>query len=405
MCYEYYPMTHISIGEKWRRMLTQLNEKQRRYYAAFEAKAIGFGGVSLFAYETGMSRDTIHIGIREIESGTMLEGERVRHAGGGRKGVLEKDPSIADDLDEIAEPKGSPDSPLKWTTKSFGNVREALSGMGHHIGMTTVRNVLKACQYSLQADRKNIEGGSKDPDRDRQFQHINEETKEFLQKGIPVISVDCKKKEKIGNFKNNGREWQKAGEATQVNVYDFFNLAEGKAIPYGIYEVNTNKGFVNVGVDHDTAEFAVQSIRMWWEHIGKKRYPRATELAIRSDSGGSNGKRNRLWKYCLQQFANTENLTIHVSHLPVGTSKWNAIEHKLFSFISINWRGKPLTSLETVIRLISNTKTKKGLTVEVVADTQSYQTKKKISDTLFNTLHIIRDTFRGDLNYTIAPNL
>jgi len=386
-------------------MLAILNEKQRRYYAAYEVKALGHGGVSLFASKTDISRDTIHVGIREIESGNMLEGDRVRRVGGGRKPITEIDPTIEDDLDILAEPKGNPDSPLKWTTKSFDNLREMLLRMGHRIGKTTVRNLLKACDYSLQSDRKNIEEKKKDPDRDRQFRHINDETKSFLKQGIPVISIDCKKKEKLGNFRNNGREWHKKGAAPQVNVYDFYSLTEGQAIPYGVYEVNTNKGFVNVGTSHDTAEFAVASISHWWERIGKKRYPKVRELAIRCDSGGSNAKRNRLFKYSLQQFANKSGLQLHVSHLPVGTSKWNAIEHKLFSFISINWRGKPLTSLETVIRLISKTKTKKGLTVEVIEDRKWYPTKKKITDDVFKTINLIKDTFRDDLNYTIAPNV
>ncbi|SRR5258706_242040 len=398
-------MTKIVVGEKWRQMMEVLNEKQRRYYAALEAKMLGYGGVSLLHRETGIARETIYQGIREIESGNTLEGERVRRVGGGRKTVTTHDPRVAEDLEDIAEPKGDPEAVLRWTTKSFANLKETLIHRGHHISRTSVRNLLKKLGFSLQADKKTIEGETHDPDRNAQFAHINDATKQFLAKAVPVLSIDCKKKELIGNFKNHGREWRKKKTGEKVNVYDFLSVAKGKAIPYGIYEVNTNKGFVNVGSDHDTAEFAVNSLREWWKRIDSKRYTKTKEVYLTSDSGGSNGARVRLWKVSLQQLSNETGLIIHVSHLPPGTSKWNKIEHKLFAFISMNWRAQPLVSMEVIIKLIGGTKTRSGLTVEVVEDRNMYQTKKKVSDEAFATINIMRDTFRGDWNYTIYPNV
>jgi len=284
----------------------------------------------------------------------------------------------------------------------MSKLKEALKGQGHSIGATAIRELVKRMGFSLKANKKGIEG-TVHADRDAQFQQINRTGKAFEAAGKPMISVDCKKKELIGNFKNNGREWQAKGQDTIVHVYDYRSIADGKAVPYGVYDLVHNKGFVNVGIDHETAEFAVESIRRWWQNVGKQLYPTSQELLIVADGGGSNGARNRLWKMQLQQLATETGLTITVCHLPPATSKWNKIEHRLFSYISINWRGKPLTSFETVIELISHTTTKQGLTVTAVKDTNSYPTGIKVSDEDLATLSIKREAFHGDWNYSIQP--
>jgi len=291
---------------------------------------------------------------------------------------------------------------LKWTSKSVAHLTKALQAMGHTIADTALRDVLLSLGYSLRANKKTMEGNSHE-DRDAQFAHSKERCEQFEQAGNPIISVDCKKKELLGTFKNNGREWQAKGEQTSVNVYDFLSLASGKAIPYGIYDLVHNRGFVNVGIDHDTAEFAVESIRRWWHESGKALYPGKSDLLITADGGGSNGVRNRLWKQKLQQFATEEHLTITVAHYPPATSKWNKIEHRLFSFISINWRAKPLTSLEVVLELISHTTTTEGLTVTAIKDSQTYPTGLKVTDEDMARLHLLRDAFHGEWNYTIKP--
>ncbi len=302
----------------------------------------------------------------------------------------------------MLEPKGDPQSLVKWTSKSVSKLREALTSQGHAIGETAIRRMLKAMGFSLKANKKRIEGTSH-ADRDAQFQHINRIGKAFEAKGKPVISVDCKKKELIGNFKNNGKEWQAKGQETVVNVYDYLSLADGKAVPYGIYDLVHNRGFVNVGLDHETAEFAVESIKRWWQSMGSKLYPTSEELLIVADGGGSNGVRNRLWKRQLQRLAHETGLAITVCHLPPATSKWNKIEHRLFSYISINWRGKPLLSLETIIELISHTTTEEGLTVTAVKDASIYPTGIKVSDEEMAKLNITREPFHGEWNYTIRP--
>jgi len=398
-------MTSIPAQEKWKRMLPRLNEKQQRYYLALEAKTIGYGGITQIAQATGISRETITNGVREIETGNTLEGERVRRPGGGRKKLTETDRTLTDDLEALVDPKGDPQSFIKWITKSVAHIREALNAKGHTIRDASVRRLLRSRGFSLQASRKTIEGDTIHPDRDAQFQHINKKTKQFVEENQPVISIDTKKKELIGNYKNNGREWKRNGEPTKVNVYDFIDKTRGKAVPYGIYEVAVNKGFVNVGTSADTAEFAGNSLMAWWERVGKKRYKKAREIYITSDSGGSNGVRVRLWKLALQKFANLTGLIVHVSHLPPGTSKWNKIEHKMFAFISINWRSVPLTSMEVIIKLIANTKTKEGLEIEVAKDTNVYRKKIKVSDAELATVNIQRDAFHGEWNYMISPNV
>lgn len=382
-------------------MKALLNEKQWRQYLALEAKEQG--SLLLVTKIAGVSANTVRRGIQEIETGESYRpGDRIRREGAGPKKLADSDPTLVTDLESMVEPKGDPMSLTRWTTKSLANLVEGLTQKGHTIKKSALAKLLATLGFSLKANKKNIEGISH-PDRDAQFQHINKSCKLFESLGNPIISVDCKKRELIGNFKNNGKEWQPKGKNTTVNVYDFKSIADGKAIPYGIYDVLKNAGFINVGTDHDTAVFAVTSIKRWWLTIGKKLYPKAKEILITSDCGGSNGVRNRLWKRELQQLANETKLSITVNHLPPATSKWNKIEHRLFSFISINWRGKPLTSLETIIELLSHTTTKEGLTVKAVVDQNTYPTKIKVSDEEYNAINIHRDTFHGEWNYTIKP--
>ncbi len=394
-------MMQVSRTEKYERMREMLNEKQWRHYLALEAQERG--SVAQVAQEAGVSHNTIRRGLREVEAGEHYSaGDRQREQGGGRKKAVEKDGSLLADLESLLEPKGDPMSLLKWTTKSVAHLKEALKQMGHEVAQTTIRRILRRRGYSLRANKKNSEGTSH-PDRDAQFEHIHATCQAFEQHGNPIISVDCKKKELLGQFKNNGAEWQAKGEATEVNVYDFLSLADGKAIPSGIYDLVHNQGFVNVGIDHDTAEFAVESIRRWWQQWGKALYPGKKALLITADGGGSNGVRNRLWKKKLQELANEEQLAITVAHYPPATSKWNKIEHRLFSFISINWRAKPLTSLEVVVELISHTTTEEGLTVTALKDSKTYPTGTKVTDEELAALHLLRDTFHGEWNSTILP--
>jgi transposase len=364
---------------------------------------MGPGGISQVAREAKVTRKTIRKGLGELEAGALYQpGERIRQQGGGRKKNTVKDGTLRADLEGMLDPKGDPESLLRWTSKSVSKLRKALTCQGHMIGETAIRGMLHEMGFSLKATKKSIEGGSH-ADRDAQFQHINRTGKAFEAKGQPVISVDCKKKELMGNFKNGGREWQAKGQEATVNVYDYLSIADGKAIPYGIYDLVQNSGFVNVGIDHETAEFAVESIRRWWKSAGSKLYPRSRELLIVADGGGSNSARSRLWKQQVQHLANETGLAITICHLPPATSKWNKIEHRLFSYISINWRGKPLTSLETIIELISHTTTEEGLTVMAVKDTNSYPTGIKVSDKDMAALNLTSHPFHGDWNYTIQP--
>lgn len=392
----------MTTQEQYAILKKELNERQWRWFLATEAEKLGYGGVSIVARLSGSDRETISRGKQELAVGTMPE--RIRKPGGGRKKLTEKDPTLLRDLEALVEPKGDPMRLVQWTTKSLQTLVLALAASGHSIKKSALAQLLASLGYSLKANKKNIEGASH-PDRDEQFKKINATCKRFEAEGNPIISVDCKKKELIGNFKNEGKEWQPKGHNTIVNVYDFRSLADGKAIPYGIYDTIQNAGFVNVGVDHETAAFAVESIRRWWELVGKKLYPEKKELLITSDGGGSNGVKNRLWKKELQRLANQTGLSITVCHLPPATSKWNKIEHRLFSYISINWRAKPLTSLETIIELISHTTTKEGLTVTAIVDTNSYPTGIKVTDAEMKTLNLLRDSFHGEWNYTIKPEV
>ena len=389
----------MTTKEQYAILRPTLNELQWRIYLGTEAEKIGFGGVSIVARESGSDRKTIRKGRKEF---VQPFPNRVRREGGGRKSIKDADTTLLSDLEDLLEPKGDPMALVQWTTKSLSNLTSLLEKQDHAIKKSALANLLSSLGFSLKGNKKNIEGISH-PDRDLQFQHIKKTCKTFENKGNPIISVDCKKKELIGNFKNNGKEWQPKGKNTVVNVYDFKNIADGKACPYGVYDTIKNAGFVNVGVDHDTASFAVESIRRWWNNTGKKLYPDKKEILITSDGGGSNGVRNRLWKKELQKFSNETGLSVTVAHFPPATSKWNKIEHRLFSFISINWRAKPLTSLETIIELLSHTKTDEGLRVTAVVDKNIYPIGVKVSDEEMRKLNIIRNEFHGDWNYTIHP--
>lgn len=391
----------VDRREKYQQMRALLHEKQWRQYLALEAKERG--SISVVVQEAGASPNTIRRGIREVEAEEgSPPGGRQRHPGGGRKKIIEKDATLQAHLESLLEPKGDPMSLLKWTSKSVAHLKKSLQAMGHQIADTALRDLLLALGYRLAANKKNLEGRSHE-DRDAQFAQIKAQCEQFEQRADPIISVDCKKKELIGNFKNNGAEWQAKGEKTEVSAYDFLSLADGKAVPYGVYDLVHNQGFVNVGIDHDTAEFAVASIKRWWQQVGKALYPGKSNLLITADGGGSNGVRNRLWKKQLQDFANEEQLSITVAHYPPATSKWNKIEHRLFSFISINWRAKPLTSLEVVLELISHTTTQQGLTVTAVKDAQTYPTGLKVTDDELAALNLVRASFHGEWNYTIKP--
>jgi transposase len=394
-------MEKLSIEQEYQQMRRMLNEKQWRQYLAAEAQRRE--SISQVAREAGVSKNTVKRGLKELEAGEGYRpGERIRQPGGGMKKLVETDVTLLADLEQELDPKGDPMSFVQWTSKSLAHLVEALTAKGHQIRKSALAEILHDLGFSLHSNKKTIEGTAH-PDRDAQFGHINSKCREFEQKGSPIISVDCKKKELLGNFKNNGREWQAKGENTCVNVYDFLSLANGKAVPYGIYDLIQKSGFVNVGIDHDTAEFAVESIRRWWLSLGKALYPDKKEVLITADGGGSNGTRNRLWKKKLQDLANEEQLAITVVHYPPATSKWNKIEHRLFSFISINWRAKPLTSLEVVLELISHTTTKTGLAVIAVKDSNTYPTGLKVSDDELAALNLSRESFHGEWNYTIRP--
>ncbi len=392
--------TH-STAEKYAQLQALLNEQQWRQYLALEAQ--DRGTIAGVARDASVSRNTVKRGLKEVAAGaTYRPGARIRKAGGGRRKLVDRDATLLADLEQALDPKGDPMRLVQWTTKSVAHLTTALAAQGHRIQRTALTKVLRDLGFSLRANKKTIEG-TPPPDRDAQFGHINSTCKAFAQRSEPIISVDCKKKELIGEFKNNGREWQAKGTDTRVNVYDFLSLADGKAVPYGVYDLVHNRGFVNVGIDHDTAEFAVESIRRWWQTCGQQLYPNARQLLITADSGGSNGARTRLWKQRLQAFANEAQLAITVAHYPPATSKWNKIEHRLFAYISINWRAKPLRSLETIIELISHTTTTAGLQVTAVKDSHAYPTGIKVSEAEMEALNISRDTFHGEWNYTIRP--
>jgi Rhodopirellula transposase DDE domain len=394
-----------AIGERFRSMAPELSERQRRLWAASEARAAGWGGITATARATGMAIDTIRKGVAELESGQRLDSGRVRRPGGGRKPLLESDPTIADDIERLIDEdcRGDPESLLRWTAKSVRQVAAALREMGHDVHFTSVAMLMRLLGYSLQANVKTREGASH-PDRDAQFQHINTTAKAAVAAGWPVISVDTKKKELVGDFKNGGREWHLKGKPELVRVHDFKDKKLGKAIPYGVYDLKFDKGYVNVGIDHDTAQFAVNSIRSWWQYLGSERYAHVPRLTITADCGGSNGNRQRLWKVELQKLANETQLDIEVCHFPPGTSKWNKIEHRLFSYITMNWRGKPLVSLETIINLIAGTKTSTGLEVYARLDEGSYPDKIRVTDAEFKAVNIHRHKFHPEWNYVIRPH-
>jgi len=392
------------ITRKFYALKSEFNERQRRLWAASEAMSLGRGGVSIVARATGISRPTITMGIRELEGGEHLAENRVRREGGGRKKATRKQPRLKASLDALVEPtaKGDPMSPLRWTTRSVRNLSEVLQEQGFSVSPRQVCRLLHELGYQLAANRKSIEGGNH-PDRNTQFEFINAQAAEFLRQGLPVISVDAKKKELIGNFKQSGQVWRPKGKPELVNVHDFPDREIGKAAPYGVYDLQKNLGWVNVGIDHDTAEFAVESIRRWYEHLGKELYPDASELYITADGGGSNASRSRLWKYHLQEFSDETRLTIHVSHFPPGTSKWNKIEHRLFNHISMNWKGHPLTSLDVIIELIGHTTSRTGLKVYARADENIYATGRQISDKVLRSLNLFPNEVLGKWNYKITP--
>lgn len=398
-------MNGNKLDKMWLNILQSSNEMQRRQMAALKALEIGWGGVSKICHMTGMSHNTVDKGIKELKEGKAVQQNRIRKVGGGRKKTAMKNPMVQRHIENILDENtaGDPMSKLKWTNKSTYAIAKELISKGEKISEDTVQRIIKSLGYTLQANVKSKENGSPE-ERDSQFRHINEQVKLFEKKGMPVISVDTKKRELVGNFKNNGRKWQKKGKAEMVNVYDFEYLSKGKAIPYGIYEILRNNGFVNVGISHNTSEFAVESIRKWWKNIGKRNYPNAAELMICADSGGSNANRSKLWKYYLQKLADETGLKITVCHYPPGTSKWNKIEHKMFSFISMNWRGKPLTSYELIINLIEGTTTKKGLKIKAKIDRKIYEVGKKISKTEFRKINIKENEINPDWNYTISCN-
>lgn len=387
------------------RLLTTLDEAQKRWFVGREAMLLGHGGLKRMCELSGLSKPTVIRGIRELKGKEKLRDEgRVRQAGGGRKPLQEQDPEALNLLQRIMEENtvGDPMSLLKWSSKSTYQIRDQLVALGHPMSEDTVARWLKELDYSLQANVKEREGSSP-PERDSQFRYINALAKKYMARREPVISVDAKKKERVGAFKNGGRQWRAKGNPVEVNVYDYPSLAVGTAVPYGAYDLQRNQGLVNVGMSHDTAEFAVESIRRWWSKIGRPVYPKACRLLICADGGGSNGSRNRAWKYHLQELSDQIALEITVCHYPPGTSKWNKIEHRMFSFISMNWKGQPLASFETVINLISATKTRTGLNIRAVLDESHYQKGLSITDEEMQKLRLRKHEHNPQWNYTLCP--
>jgi len=394
------------VREKYQQLSVYLNERTRRIWAAVEAKQLGYGGVSAVAEATGLSRTTVLAGQRELALDKLvLVSTRQRKAGAGRKSLTSNDPKLREALEKLIEPttRGDPMSPLRWTCKSTARLAKELTKQGHSISARSVAALLDEMDYSLQANRKVNEGRSH-PDRDAQFQQINRQVEAFQAKGQPAISIDTKKKELVGEYRNGGREYQPAGQPEKVQVHDFPDPRVGKAIPYGVYDLSANQGWVSVGVDHDTSEFAAESVRRWWIMMGRSCYPDAKELLIMSDGGGSNSSRSRLWKCCLQKLADELSLKLVICHFPPATSKWNKIEHRMFCHITQNWRGKPLTSHEAVVQLIGATSTEKGLRIQAALDPTHYPLKKKVSAAQLSEVQITRETFHGEWNYSIAPH-
>ena len=400
------------IAQRWELMRERLDERQRRAFAAAEAKVLGRGGVSQVVAATGMARNTVMAGMQELEGSTnefiaaapLAAAGSTRRSGGGRKAATHKDPSLVSDLLALVDPtsRGDPQSPLRWTCKSLRVLADELKARGHAISHVVVGRLLKDEGYSLQGNAKVIEG-NQSPDRNAQFEHINATVSAALAGGQPVISVDTKKKELVGQYKNGGREWHPEGAPEEVRVHDFVDPELGRANPYGVYDIGADEGWVSVGTDHDTSAFAVQTIRRWWFSMGRVRYPMATELTITADGGGSNGYRVRLWKLELGRLAKETGLRIRVCHFPPGTSKWNKIEHRLFSFITMNWRGRPLISHEVIVQLIASTKTRSGLKVRSEIDANSYPKGLVISDADFAKIKLEPEVFHGEWNYSLRP--
>ena len=397
-----------AIKDRFARVAGRLDERARRLVAASEALALGWGGITAVSRATGLSRKAIRRGIADLQAAPPATAGpgRVRRPGGGRKKTVEKDPTLRHDLEALVDPgtRGDPQSPLRWTCKSVRKLAAELRERGHQVSHQLVAELLREAGYSLQGNRKTREGGAH-PDRDAQFAHISATAEAYLAAGDPVISVDAKKKELVGDFKNGGRAWRPQGQPEEVRVYDFVIPELGRATPYGVYDLAANAGWVNVGIDHDTAAFAVESIRRWWTQAGQARYPQAQRLLITADGGGSNGSRVRLWKRELQRLADETGVAITVCHFPPGTSKWNKIEHRLFAFISQNWRGQPLISYAVILNLIAATSTTTGLTVASYLDTNTYPPGLKVTDEEMNALHLRRDAFHGEWNYTILPHV
>ena len=400
--------TTKQISVKYRSLASLMDERMRRQWAASEAQALGWGGVRAVSAAIGMSPNTIRRGVAEV-----LERRahprapldlRIRRAGGGRKSLVEIDPGLVEALERLVDPvtRGDPQSPLRWTCKSTTQLAQALTRQGHVLSPRTVGRLLNEAGYSLQSNRKTVEGAAH-PDRNAQFEHISETVLAFQNRGQPVISVDTKKKELVGAFKNGGREWQPKGMPEALRVHDFLEPELGKAIAYGVYDLTSNHGWVSVGIDHDTARFAVEAIRRWWGKMGARRYRNARKLLITADGGGSNGSRSRLWKVALQDLAVQLGMAIHVCHFPPGTSKWNKIEHRMFCHITQNWRGKPLVSHQVIINLIAGTATRTGLKIRAQLDRGSYPTGIAVPDEQFAAINLKRADFHGDWNYSILP--
>jgi len=403
------PISVSDLRAKYKALKLHLNERSLRLCAAADAQALGRGGVSMVAASCGLARNTIYAGMRDLQegrrSGSPLEDEtRVRKPGGGRKSLVALDATLKGDLDRLVDPatRGDPQSPLRWTCKSTTNLADELNRIGHHVSQKSVWTMLDSLGYSMQSNRKRFEG-TDHPDRDAQFHYISQEVQRFIAKRQPVISVDTKKKELVGNFKNAGREWCRRGDPLFVNMHDFADEELGKVIPYGVYDIAQNNGWVSVGIDHDTAEFAVQTIRCWWKRMGAKSYPDARRLLVTADGGGSNGARVRLWKLELQRLATELSMEIHVCHFPPGTSKWNKIEHRMFCHITENWRGRPLQSRAVVVNLIANTTTERGLKIKAEIDKASYDTGRKVNDSEMADVNIRLKELHGEWNYFIKP--
>ena len=396
------------VRDKYQALSPTLNERSRRLWAATEARSLGHGGIATVIAATGMSSATVDKGLKELdalESGRLtLPPGRIRKPGGGRKRAVDKQPGLARALQRLVEPtaRGDPESPLRWSCKSTRKLAAELKRQGFNVGPVTVGKELKAQGFSLQANRKTREGTSH-PDRDAQFGYINEQVRWFQRRGQPVISVDTKKKELVGDFKNAGQEWRRRGQPEKVRSHDFPDPKIRKAIPYGVYDLTRNEGWVSVGIDHDTARFAAASIKRWWRKMGKKRYPQAKELLITADCGGSNSSRTRLWKVALQELADELGLRLTVCHFPPGTSKWNAIEHRMFCHITQNWRGRPLTSYVVIVQLIGKTKTAAGLQVRAELDEHTYPPKETVTDETLANVRLTPAEFHGEWNYTIVP--